>query len=88
MGQIEEEAGAGIESDPVGVRTDPRVPGDAGVSEDDDPDREQTEHLLLDELAPLNIEDRAPGTVEIVGVPTTQTEIGAEGQLTVSVEAA
>ena len=88
MGEVEEETGADVESDSARIRSDPWIPGFPGIAEEDDAYREQAEYLLLEEPAPLHVEECAPGSVKVVGVPTAQTEIGAESQLSVTVEVA
>ena len=56
------------------------------IAEDDDPECEETEDVVFDEAAPLDVEQRPSSAVEEVGVPPSETEVGAKGELTVGVE--
>ena len=87
MREVEEKAYAGVEPNTLRVRADPWIPGLTGIAEENDTEREQTQHLLFEELAPLHVEESAPGAVKVVGIPSAQADIGAERQLSVAVEA-
>lgn len=38
MGEVEEETGAGVESDAARIRSDPWIPGLAGIAKENDPE--------------------------------------------------
>ena len=84
--QIEEQPGAGIDTDAPGVGPDPRIPGLAGIGEDDDPDGKEVEDIAKHDGSPLSIDQGAAGAVEIVRVPAAEADICAEGELAVEFE--